>query len=236
MAEQKYYWLKLKRDFFKRHDIQIIESMPNGKDYVLFYLKLLAESIDHEGMLRFNDMIPYSEQMLSTITNTNVDIVRSAISLLKQLDLVDIMDDQTLFVKDTQKMLGESSTERVRRFRERKSQGLLSCNVSETVTVTQNVTELELEKEIERDIVEFPIPRRCFVKPTVAEIQTYCAERNNSIVAEQFFDYNEARGWMLGKGKMKDWKAAVRTWESRSKQTCQSGSGVTETSKGVFKI
>jgi len=70
--EKRYYWLKLKRDFFKRHDIQIIESVPNGKDYVLFYLKLLAESIDHEGLLRFNDLIPYSEQMLSTITNSTL--------------------------------------------------------------------------------------------------------------------------------------------------------------------
>lgn len=71
MAKSKtFYWLKLKRDFFKRHDIQIIESMPNGKDYILFYLKLLCESVDHEGNLRFSDQIPYNEQMLSTITNT----------------------------------------------------------------------------------------------------------------------------------------------------------------------
>ena len=49
MSNKKYYWLKLKKDFFKRHDIQIIENMPNGKDYVLFYLKLLVESVDHEG-------------------------------------------------------------------------------------------------------------------------------------------------------------------------------------------
>jgi hypothetical protein len=46
MAEKRYYWLKLKRDFFKRHDIKIIEAMPNGKDYVLFYLKLLVVGIN----------------------------------------------------------------------------------------------------------------------------------------------------------------------------------------------
>ena len=75
MSDQKkrFYWLKLKRDFFKRHDIRIIESMPNGKEYILFYLKLLCESVDHDGNLRFSDQIPYSEDMLSTITDTNVD-------------------------------------------------------------------------------------------------------------------------------------------------------------------
>ena len=55
MAEynkERFYWLKLKRDFFKRHDIRIIEAMPNGKDYVLYYLELMVESIDHERELR----------------------------------------------------------------------------------------------------------------------------------------------------------------------------------------
>ena len=80
MAEGRYYWIKLKRDFFKRHDIRIIEEMQNGKDYILFYLKLLCESVDHDGNLRFSEQIPYSEQMLSVITNTNLDIVRSAIN------------------------------------------------------------------------------------------------------------------------------------------------------------
>ena len=83
MAEKKYYWLKLKRDFFKRHDIRIIEAMPNGKDYILFYLKMLLESVDHDGALRFSDTIPYNADMLAVITNTNVDVVRAAMKVLK---------------------------------------------------------------------------------------------------------------------------------------------------------
>lgn len=110
MADGKrYYWLKLKRDFFKRHDIQIIEAMPNGKDYVLFYLKLLVESVDHEGSLRFSDTIPYNEQMLSTITNTNVDIVHRAMEIFRSLNLVEILDDQTIFMEETEKMVGSES-------------------------------------------------------------------------------------------------------------------------------
>ena len=78
---ERYYWLKLDRGFFKRHDITVIEDMPNGKDYVLFYLKLMLESVDHEGALRFSDTIPYSETMLARVTKTNVDIVRSALKI-----------------------------------------------------------------------------------------------------------------------------------------------------------
>ena len=107
MAESgKFYWLKLKRDFFKRHDIRIIEEMPNGKDYILFYLKLLLESIDHEGSLRFSDTIPYNEQMLSVVTNTNVDIVRAAMKLFIELNMVSVLDDQTIYMNEVDKLIG----------------------------------------------------------------------------------------------------------------------------------
>ena len=55
--------------------------------------------------------------------------------------------------------------------------------------------------------------RKTFTKPTIDEIQDYCIERNNNVNAEQFFDYYESNGWKVGKNSMKDWKAAVRTWE-----------------------
>lgn len=119
--DKKYYWLKLKRDFFKRHDMQIIESMPNGKDYILFYLKLLCESVDHEGNLRFNDEIPYNEQMLSVITNTNIDIVRSAVKIFTELKMMDTLDDGTLYMNEVNKMLG-SETYWAQRKREKKKE------------------------------------------------------------------------------------------------------------------
>ena len=124
MAEKdkKYYWLKLKRDFFKRHDIRIIESMPNGKDYILFYLKLLCESVDHEGNLRFSDEIPYNEEMLSTITNTNIDIVRSAIKVFSQLNMMEVLDDGTYHMQEVKRMIGCETkwAEKKRKYREQK--------------------------------------------------------------------------------------------------------------------
>jgi hypothetical protein len=55
------------------------------------------------------------------------------------------------------------------------------------------------------------------IPPSIEEVSTYCQERNNGIDPQHFIDYYSARGWILGKGKMKDWKAAVRTWEKRDK-------------------
>lgn len=62
-----------------------------------------------------------------------------------------------------------------------------------------------------------PAKRKRFTPPTVSEVQAYCSERDNGIDAQAFVDYYEARGWNIGKNKMKDWKAAVRTWENRRK-------------------
>ena len=67
-----------------------------------------------------------------------------------------------------------------------------------------------------------------FIPPTVEEVESYCSERGNGIDAQSFIDFYESKGWMIGKNKMKDWKAAVRTWErSRNKNS-------TEKSKTVF--
>lgn len=57
--------------------------------------------------------------------------------------------------------------------------------------------------------------RKVFIPPTVEEVQLYCKERSNKVDAENFIDYYTARGWKLGKETMKDWKAAVRTWERK---------------------
>ena len=62
--------------------------------------------------------------------------------------------------------------------------------------------------------------QKIFVKPTVDEVRAYCNERNNNVDAESFVDFYESKGWMVGKNKMKDWKAAVRTWERSRNSNC----------------
>lgn len=57
-----------------------------------------------------------------------------------------------------------------------------------------------------------------FVKPSVEEVRAYCEERNNGVDPQRFVDFYEAKGWLVGKTKMKDWKACVRTWEKNSNQ------------------
>lgn len=151
---KKFYWLKLSRDFFKRHDIRIIESQENGKDYILFYLKLLVESIDHEGQLRFSDTVPYDEKMLSIITNTNVDIVRQAIKMFTELKLMEIFDDRTIYMSETAKMLGYETdyAKKMREYRENKDKAI-GYNVANKYPPSSHDVrqEIELEKELDKE-------------------------------------------------------------------------------------
>lgn len=103
---KKYFWLRLERNFFKRHDMTYIESLPNGKEYALFYLKLLCESIDHEGNLRFSEDIPYTEEMLASITGTDKTIAENAISVLTGLKLMEVKEDGTYFLPKVKEMTG----------------------------------------------------------------------------------------------------------------------------------
>ena len=152
MAEKKYYWLKLKRDFFKRHDIRIIEEMPNGKEYILFYLKLLLESIDHEGELRFSETIPYNEQMLSVITNTNIDIVRSAMKMFIELNMMNVYDDQTIFMAEVDKLIGsETKWAEKKRVQRAKKDNVPSLS-AKCPTEIEKEKEKEIDKELEVDV------------------------------------------------------------------------------------
>ncbi|MDM1499080.1 DUF6291 domain-containing protein [Myroides odoratimimus] len=109
-------------------------------------------------------------------------------------------------------------------------------NVNDNVTVNGNVNDILLEKETKGDInqnekiEEFNstdlyteetfqkkvAPKKRFSIPTIEEIQEYCFERNNQVNPEKFFDHYESNGWQVGKAKMKDWKAAIRTWEKNN--------------------
>jgi len=151
IMQKKYYWLKLQRDFFKRHDIRIIEDMPNGKDYILFYMKLLVESISHEGRLRFNETIPYNDSMLATITHTNIDIVRTAVKIFDELDLMSVLDDGTLYMNETEKMVG-AETEWAGKKREYREKIEHDGGQKRTLSDKSKSKSLELEKEIDKEL------------------------------------------------------------------------------------
>lgn len=86
-------------------------------------------------------------------------------------------------------------------------------NVDENVNADENVNVNVDNKYICGEKISPQTPKKKFVKPTLEEVRNYCLERKNNVNAEKFIDFYEAKDWFIGKNKMKDWKAAVRTWE-----------------------
>lgn len=126
MSKSRLFFLKMPKDFFKRHDVRIIENSENGKEILLFYIKLLCESLDHDGNLRFSDKTPYSNEMLATITNTNVEVVNESIEFLKSLGLIEVLEDKTIFMSKVPEMtVSESSrTQYMRDYRNKNKHAL----------------------------------------------------------------------------------------------------------------
>lgn len=175
---KKYYWLKLKQDFFKQHEIRIIEEMENGKDYILFYLKLLVESISHSGHLRFSETVPYNDKMLGTITNTNVDVVRSAIKIFTELNLMEMLDDGTIYMKETEKMIGNETewAEKKRLYRE-----ALKDNV-----LTMSDKRLDIDKDIDIDNI---------TTTNISNIFNYIEENYGRMLTP--IEYEKINSWLL---------------------------------------
>lgn len=210
----KYYWLKLDKNFFQQHDVRLIESMPNGKEMLLFYIKLLAESVSHDGNLRFSDEIAYDNEVLAGITNTDISIVESAMSLFEKFKLVEIKEDATITMTQIKDMTGSVTdwAEKKRRYRETKT------NEGQTEDTTRTCPIRDKRQEI-RDKNNIHVSKK-FTPPTLEEVKAYCHERGDKVDPKKFFDYFEAGKWHDSEGKpVRNWKQKVITWEKHAKPT-----------------
>ena len=217
MADIK--WIKLAVDIFDNRKIRQIESMPDGDSLLVIWLKLLtlAGSINDGGTVYFTKDIPYTDQLLATQFNRPLPTVQLALKVFQGFEMIEIVDDM-IHVSNWEKYQNVEGLEKIReqtrlrqqRFRERQQ----LPNVMDNVTVTlRNDTDIDKEEDKNKNK-----NKRIFIKPTVQEIAEYCLKRGNSVDAQRFYDYYESKGWLVGKSPMKDWKAAVRTWERNTKE------------------
>ena len=97
---KKYYYLKLKEDFFTSETITLLESMKDGVLYSNILLKLYLMSLKNNGKLIFRDNIPYTTEMIATITRHQVGTVERAIKIFLELELIDQLPDNILYMAD----------------------------------------------------------------------------------------------------------------------------------------
>ena len=156
---KKYYYLKLKDNFFDSDQMIVLESMQDGYKYSNILLKLYLRSLKNDGKLMFNDRIPYNSTILSQVTRHSVGDVEKAVNIFTELGLIEILENGAIYMLDIQNFIGESSTEgdRKRAYRRKidqeKSMLLNEGQMSDkSLDVHPPEKEIEIEKEIEKEL------------------------------------------------------------------------------------
>ncbi|MGI6013708.1 MAG: phage replisome organizer N-terminal domain-containing protein [Oscillospiraceae bacterium] len=107
---KKYYYMRLKENFFDSSELVAMESLPDGFKYSNILLKMYLRSLRDEGRLMIGT-IPYSPEMIASITKQDVDTVNEALELFQDFGLIDILDSGAIYMLDIQNYIGKSSTE-----------------------------------------------------------------------------------------------------------------------------
>jgi predicted phage replisome organizer len=151
---EKYYYLRLKEDFFEDDAIQILEAMPDGYLYSNILLKLYLKSLKFSGKLMFNERIPYNPTVLATITRHNVGTIEKALQIFKELGLIEILDNGAMYMLDIQNFIGKTSTEadRKRAYRERIEKEKVLIGQKSGQISDKSTPEIEIEKEIDIEV------------------------------------------------------------------------------------
>lgn len=208
MSGKRYYWLRLHDDFFTSSRIKKLRRMAGGDTYLIIYLKMQLKAMKHDGILRWTGLEDNFADELALDLDEKVEDVQMCLAYLLSCGLAETDDAVSYFFPYAVSNVGSetSSAQRVREFRERKA---LHCNTD--VTQVKRLCNGEKEIEIETTVREEKKWR--FAPPTLEEVTAYCRERGNGVDPQRFIDHYTANGWKVGKNTMKDWKAAVRTWE-----------------------
>ena len=149
---RKYYYLKLKENYFDDDSIVLLESMQDGVLYSNILLKLYLKSLKHGGWLQLDEDIPYTAQMIATITRQQIGTVERALQIFLKLGLVEVLDSGTFYMSNIELLIGQSSTEAERKRAARLQNKALSAprtNGGHLSDIRPPEIEIELEKEIE---------------------------------------------------------------------------------------
>ena len=179
-SNKRYYWLKLKEDFFGQKEIKRLRKIAGGDTYTIIYLKMLLRSLSSNGVLYFDGVEDdFIAELALDIDENEENVAITVQYLLKQKILVELSEDEFLLTTCSEMVGSESaSAARVRRSRDRRK--ALQCNT----VVTNSNTEIEREKEIEKEIeIESDIKREVEQKPAPVNYQQIADMYNDTCVS-----------------------------------------------------
>lgn len=221
---RKYYYLKLKESYFDEDAIVLLESMQDGVLYSNILLKLYLKSLKNGGKLQLDENIPYTAQMIATITRQQVGTVERALQIFMKLGLVEPLQNGALYMSNIELLIGQSSTEGERKRRARRALQEQAALPEAVADKCPPERELEIEKEKEIDI-ELEIKREGEIKPgqtTRAPFGRYknvflsekeLAELQTELPSKWEYYIDRLSGYIASSGKKyKNHAATIRRW------------------------
>lgn len=192
MAERKYYWIKLKKDFMNSDAVDFLMSQKNGAEYVVLYQMLCLMTVKTNGKLerQLNEVIiPYDAEKIQRDTKYfNIDTVRNALQLYIHLGLIYKDDNGCLSIADYENLVGveSGSAERMRRLRNLKASqcdGLSDANVTKLLRKSDELsdTDIDIDKEIDIDTDKEVINTNISCNLEVDKNGSYTAKNNTGI-------------------------------------------------------
>lgn len=215
MAEGKrYFWLKLKDDFFSSKRIKKLRKLAGGDTYLIIYLKMQLKALKTDGILQWTGLEDDFADELALDLDEEPDNVKVTLQFLLSCGLIETSDSVNFLLPYVTENTGSegASAQRVREFRAKQA---LQSNTHETLVKQLSNGEIEIEKEKDIEIEKDKKPKR-FTPPSLDEVRAYVTERKSSVDPVKFWEYYEAGGWKDSKGNaVKNWKQKLLTWEKK---------------------
>ena len=223
-------WVKLTTDMFDNRKIKYLRTLPEGNNIVLIWVMLLtlAGRCNAGGMIFLTENVPYTTKMLADELGFEENTVVLALQALAKLEMLtageflQVEGWSTYQNADALDRIRER--DRLRKKKERETKKLLpheeipgmSMDAPRTAprTLSRDIEIENIEEELKKEIVK---KESRFAPPTVTEVEAYIKGLGLYIDGVKFCDFYESKGWMVGKNKMKDWRAAARNWSRRDK-------------------
>lgn len=216
-------WIKLSTDLFNNRKIRQIESLPEGDALVVIWLKLLilASDVNDGGLVYFTKDIPYTDQILATQFGRPLSTVQLALKVFEEFGMIDI-ENELIRISNWEKYQNVEGMEKIREQNRLRKQAQRERErlalIGDVTGLSRDVTQENKNKNKKENKNNVEGKSKRFIPPTISEVITYCNENGYPVDAARFVDFYESKGWMVGKNKMKDWKAAVRGWANRDKK------------------
>ncbi len=157
---KKYYYMKLKENFFTSERMVVLETMPDGILYSNLLLKMYLMSLKHNGILLLHENLPHTPQTIATFTRHQIGTVERALQIFLKLGFVELLTDGAYYMPDIQLLVGRSSTEAERKRRERlrlQAQKLLSNSKADICPPENRDKEIREQKCARTNIIDLQI-------------------------------------------------------------------------------